>query len=595
MKKLLLTLAIATATQFAPAQTFNPLLADMLQDTLSTYVAFIPSIKGMSASVYVPGQGLWQGTAGVSYTGQPITPEMEFGIASNTKLFVSTVMLMLQEDAIIDLDDPINMYLADHANVDPDITIRQLLNHTSGVTDPIFYPPWMDTIMANPTRYFTNEEVLSWLGAPANAPGAGWYYSNVNYILAGMVAESATGTPIYQLIRDRILTPLDMDSTFYDVEEPETGTLAHRWYNTIDYNDTSRVGLNSAGGCAGSLFSTSAEMAKWYYTLLTGDLLNAASLAELTDFVETGTPGYAYGLGFSRETTIGRTYWGHGGTTWGYRSKMMFDTCRAVVVCGLCNSWPAGDEGVVFLLYQLIDNHLPACGGPVSGVTTVCQGETGITYTVPAILHATSYQWTLPSGATGTSATNSITVDYGLTAVSGNISVEGVSDYGNGPATSLFITINPKPAQPVITQTGSTLHSSAPAGNQWYNTAGLIPGATAQDYIIPAEDDYYVIVTQSGCSSEASETLHAQPDGIYMLGNIDAINVFPNPVTDFCTITNSNSTEIFYSLLNTSGQCIQSGQGNSSITLSVRDLPPGMYLLMLNQQKTTLSMPLVKL
>jgi len=69
-------------------------------------------------------------------------------------------------------------------------------------------------------------------------------------------------------------------------------------------------------------------------------------------------------------------------------------------------------------------NPLPASAGTISGLTTVCQGQNSVTYTVPVITNATSYVWTLPSGATGTSSTNSITVNYGTSAVSGNITVE---------------------------------------------------------------------------------------------------------------------------------------------------------------------------
>ncbi len=580
MKKFLTPFLLASVIQFSSAQTFNPLLSAMLQDTLDYYTSVIPSIKGMSASVYYPGQGIWQGVAGESYTGEPITTDMEFGIASNTKLFVSAVMLKLAEDGILNLDDAVHDWLPDHPNVDPDITIRQLLNHTSGVSDPIFLSPWMDTIMQNPTRVFSNEEVLSWLGAPYFAPGAGWSYSNVNYILAGMIAESATGSSISSLIRNQILTPLEMDSTFYDVEEPETGTIAHRWYNLIDYHDTSRVGLNTAGGCAGSLFSTSAEMVQWYHALFSGDIINNASLAELTDFVPTGMDYYDYGLGFSRETTLTKTYWGHSGATWGYRSKMMYDSCRGAVVCGLVNSFPAGEQSVVYLLYSVIDNHLPGCGGPVSGPVTVCAGETGITYSVPPIPHATAYAWSLPGGATGVSVTSSITVDFGPGAVSGEIIVTGVSDYGNGPANTLFVTVNPKPATPVITQTGSTLHSDAPAGNQWYNAAGPIAGATSQDYIITAEDDYYVIVTLEGCSSDASEIFHAAPLFVDPAGSDETIIIFPNPVTNELTVSSSADKGVInFNLINATGQIIISGKLEGETHILTADLNPGIYIL----------------
>src|SRR6185436_5648051 len=190
------------APKEAKTQSFNPQLASMLQDTLNYYVSIITNIKGMSASVYVPGQGTWQGTAGLSYSGHPITAGMEFGIASNTKLFVAAAMLILAENNIISLNDSLAKWLPTYPNINPNITIRQLLNHTAGVSDPIFISPLVDTIMKNPTRIFTPNEVLSYLGAPYFSAGTNWGYSNVNYILAGMIAEVATGYHISKLIRD---------------------------------------------------------------------------------------------------------------------------------------------------------------------------------------------------------------------------------------------------------------------------------------------------------------------------------------------------------------------------------------------------------
>lgn len=252
-------------------------------------------------------------------------------------------------------------------------------------------------------------------------------------------------------------------------------------------------------------------------------------MAELTSFVTTTSSTYNYGLGLARETTLGRTYWGHGGSIWGYKSKMICDTtCMGAVVCGLANSFPAGMDGLTFLLYRVLLNNLPGCSNGLSGATTVCQGQNTITYSVPSVAHATSYLWTLPSGATGTSNTNSITVNYGLSAVSGTIRVKGVNAYGSGGEMSLAVTVNPKPASPVITQIGNTLHSSAASGNQWYNQSGIINGAVNQDYIVTADGDYHVKVTLSGCTSENSDTISI------LLTSIDQVSenhiiIYPNP------------------------------------------------------------------
>ncbi|MBL7766478.1 MAG: serine hydrolase [Chitinophagaceae bacterium] len=443
MKKVLLliiTIIIFLIQPFKPAkaQTFNPLLASMLQDSLTFYVNAISNIKGMSAAVYLPGQGIWQGTAGVSYAGQPITSNMGFCIASNTKLFFAAAILKLVDNNILSLDDSLSDWLPTYPNINPNITIRQILNHTSGVDDPFFVSPWIDTIAANPTRVFTPTEVLGWAGPPDFPPGTSWGYSNMNYVLAEMVVQSATGIHISQIIRDSILTPLNLDSTFYDVKEPRVGLISHRWYNGIDYNDTSMVGLNTV---VGAMFSKSDDMVKWYHALMSGQIISPASFAELTNFTNTYGPPYTYGLGLERQVWFGHTTYGHGGSTWGYKSKMFHDTCMGSVVCGLANSFPAGMDGITLILHRVLVNHVPGCPGIINGLSTVVQGQNNVTYTTTPIANATSYVWTLPNGATGISNTNSITVNYGSNAVSGQVTVRGNNQYGVGNVSSLFVTV----------------------------------------------------------------------------------------------------------------------------------------------------------
>jgi D-alanyl-D-alanine carboxypeptidase len=579
MRKILHATFLLLVFESANAQPFNSQLATMLQDTLDTYVSIILNIKGMSASVYLPGQGLWQGTSGVSHSGQPITADMKFGIASNTKLFVSAAMLKLQEAGILSLDDSLHQWLDDYPNINPDITIRQLLNHTSGISDPLFAPPWMDTINANPTRIFAPEEVLSWVGLPLFSPGTSWGYSNINYILAGMIAESATGHHISKIIRDSILQPLGLGDSFYDVEEPESGTIVHRWWNEIDYNDTSRVGLNSAGGCAGALFSTSSEMAQWYHALFSGQVINSSSVEELTQFVSTTSPTYDYGLGLSRETTLGFTYWGHGGSTWGYKSKMIYDTCMGTAVCGLANSFPAGMDGVTFLLYQVVVNHVPGCLGAIEGEISVCQGELSVIYSVAPAANATSYEWTLPDGASGSSNTNTIAVDFSPAAVSGDIVVYAVNDFGAGGNSSLGVTVHPPPQTPEVSLNGMVLHSSAPTGNQWYNSSGIIDGATAQHYEVTATDDYFTIVTSSGCSSDPSNVVHVVFSGVEQHG-MTSPEVFPNPVADEAVIEMKDyHVKTDYRLMNAMGQTVTRGTIIERATLQMDHLPAGVYFL----------------
>ncbi len=424
------------------AQNFNANLAAKLQQTLDTQLAAFPDTKGVSASVYYPGQGIWKGTSGISYAGHPITSDMEFGIASNTKLFTAVAVMKLVENNILNLSDQLHEWLPKYNNVDSSVTIRQLLNHTSGIAD-VFTNASMAFIAANPAHQFTTAEVMAYVGPKLFNKGTGYGYSNTNYVLAGMIIESATGQSVSTIIRDSILTPLQLDSTFYDGQETVLGTIAHPWQNGVDGINISRTALNTLGRSSGSMYSTAGEMAQWYQALLSGQVVSANSLTEITTFLSPGN----YGFAFLKMSLFGRTVWGHGGVNTGYKSRMFYDPEMKATVCGLSNSNQSAIDGAItgMLLKTLLD-YLPASAGAITGTTTVCQGQTSVTYSVSAITNATSYLWELPSGATGTSATNSITVNYGAAAVSGNITVVGANAYGNGVPSTKQITVNPVPA-----------------------------------------------------------------------------------------------------------------------------------------------------
>ncbi|MFZ4399675.1 MAG: T9SS type A sorting domain-containing protein [Bacteroidales bacterium] len=165
-------------------------------------------------------------------------------------------------------------------------------------------------------------------------------------------------------------------------------------------------------------------------------------------------------------------------------------------------------------------NPLPLSAGTISGTTTVCQGQSNIIYTVPAILNASSYIWTLPTGALGTSSTNSITVNYGTSAVSGNITVKGHNNCGDGLISTLPITVTPLPtanisyagnpycisltAQQPVTLTGTTggIYSSTSGLQISQSTGAILPvTSTAGTYIVS-----YTIASAGGCAAVIATT-----------------------------------------------------------------------------------------
>ncbi len=232
-------------------------------------------------------------------------------------------------------------------------------------------------------------------------------------------------------------------------------------------------------------------------------------------------------------------------------------------------------------------NVLPQNAGSITGTTTVCQGQSSVTYTVPTIPYANSYVWSLPSGATGTSSTNSINVNFSTSAVSGNITVKGNNTCGDGTTASLSITVNSKPPTPIISLIGYVLHSDAPIDNQWYDQTGPIAGATNQEYTVTVDGDYYVIVSSLGCSSDPSNTINVMVTGIELVDDSKVIKVYPNPVSNELTIEiEGNSDKLDFEILNAIGQVVFKGNFIEKTTLHTTNFAPGVYLIKLENGKT---------
>jgi D-alanyl-D-alanine carboxypeptidase len=334
MKNLLLSLFLLPGLVLA--QSFPSSLSLRLQQQVDSF-RLANNLKGISVSIHHPGMGTWKGVSGISHPGTPIRSDMVFGIASNTKLFTAVLMLKLAEKNIIRLSDSLHRFLPTFNNINRDITIRQLLNHTSGLDDVTSVPGYPDSILTNPNRIFTPAELMTWAGPPLFTPGTGWNYCNTNYLLAGMIAEAATGKPYGELLRDSILTPLNMDSTFLDVYDSILFPVAQPWQAGVNNHSIPRKSLNSAAWAAGAMYSTADEMVHWYRSLMGGAVLGPVAFQEMTTFVGSGN----YGMGIGETQIENRTVWQHGGTIWGgYNSSMMYDTATGMVICVLLNQLP---------------------------------------------------------------------------------------------------------------------------------------------------------------------------------------------------------------------------------------------------------------
>jgi hypothetical protein len=212
-----------------------------------------------------------------------------------------------------------------------------------------------------------------------------------------------------------------------------------------------------------------------------------------------------------------------------------------------------------------------------------------MTYGVATISGATSYNWAIPAGASIVSGanTNSISVDFSLAASTGSVAVSGTNTCGTGTPSTMAVTVNTKPATPVITQNINILSSDAPTGNQWYRDGILIPGAVEQTYTILQDGTYTDIVTLNGCSSEVSNSIVVIHTGLAN-PDVQVVNVYPNPSNGsfWLTINTPGTTVYEMEILNSFGAVVYQSDklqvnGTFKQYFDLQDLSSGMYTLML--------------
>jgi len=348
--KLFFILFLIVISQQLKSQGIDPVLSAKLQHTLDSMRTSSQCVKGISAGVYVPGEGTWLGVSGVSHENVNVTPGMRFGIASQTKTYISVLMLKLAEMNVLSLDDRIDKWLPNFQYIDPSITIRQLLNHTSGVFNFREHKNMWGKMYSNPRKIWTPEEVLTtFVSEPYFAPGQGWHYSNTNYVLAGMIIKAATGSSVSSNLRQLILNPLGLNDTYFSVEENVPDTVSHRWWNCADESHLSFNSWCSSFSSAAAIFSTAENNIRWYRDIFGGQILNQSSLNQFFNFVTTGQSDLPYyGLGMVRIIINGRVEFGHGGS-FIYRSLTQLDSSSGVITSVLINGTDVVHNNSFFL------------------------------------------------------------------------------------------------------------------------------------------------------------------------------------------------------------------------------------------------------
>ena len=329
----------AAPTTAAATTTLTSLAQQLVNDGAPGVIVRVDD--GHGAAIQIARQAAW------TVPDHVLTPEDQFRMGSNTKTMVAALVLQLVAAHTLSLDDSAQKWLP---GMIPEgsapITIRMLLNHTSGLFNYVDDPRIVKVFTGRDTRIWTPQELLAVAVShpPLFAPGAEYSYSNTNFVALGLILEKATGQSLANLIQDRIAKPLGLTGTFLApyVPDPAADTALANGYEPDaailapllppgtpagtsfagpargDYVNTTWINV-SGDWAAGGIVSTAADWAKFQSALVSGKLIPPAQVKEMETTVSEGSGIQSrYGLGIEHKVTPCGTVWGHDGQAAGY-------------------------------------------------------------------------------------------------------------------------------------------------------------------------------------------------------------------------------------------------------------------------------------
>jgi D-alanyl-D-alanine carboxypeptidase len=398
------------------AQGFSPQVQAKLQHIIDSFQNHSDTalIGGMSAAINVDGLALWKGASGYAARnideqnnllpgGTPLTPDTLFRIYSVTKTFTAALTLELAHEGVFNLDDPESKYIPwiviANPELNPNVTIRQLLAHESGYSDYLLDIQAQLAFAFDPTHVWTPFEILSFVHQIA-APGPPGVYSSSNYIVLGAIIEAATGVPVEQLFRERYFNKLQLNSMYLAGREPidDHGNLAAPHDNISPFDpifqmtgqpytfpDTvtniSRLptsGVESLAFTSGGIVSNVVDLTKWGNDLFGGRATSKAVLDTMLNsippYADAGGDHLGYGIFYNTKISATDTFIGHAGFALGYESLMYYQPNRKMTIAVLFNNAMADRYAVARMLYEALPDFL--CGEKEKRVLVTFKGYT---------------------------------------------------------------------------------------------------------------------------------------------------------------------------------------------------------------------------
>ena len=340
-------------------------------------------LPGVSVTIRLPDGREWTGTAGVAdvtHKQRPITPDTAFALASISKTYTAANAMKLIEEGHLRLDDRAARYLPE-LKLDPRITIRMLLDHTSGLPD-FFLNGTIDApLQGKPDQTWTPTRTWRYVRKLLFPPGTRWSYSNTNYLLLGMIEERADGRPLDIQIRARFLDPLGLDQTWTQVAEtPPDGVVTARGHRLLVSKNAAKLApifdgqpimpfrsVVTAAGGAGDIAATSRDAARWMAALVLGDVLKPGTkLQMLSESIYTDSLGarIPYGLGLQVVRIRDRVAIGHSGRLLGFRGVVRALPEDGITIAVLTNQGTADPASVASSMLKYILPPKTTCTPP---------------------------------------------------------------------------------------------------------------------------------------------------------------------------------------------------------------------------------------
>ena len=301
----------------------------------------------------------WKGAAGLANPSEEIKmlPDDQFFIASTAKMITSTIVMKLVEEGKVDLDAKIKEYLPDSLikglhrlngkSYGELITVRQVLNHTTGIPDIWAHSEFMQSLFTHPDKLWQPEELVLYVNnnmTPLFIPGEKMKYSDTNYNLAGLIIESVSGKTLQEVSRELLFNPLGMNHTYRQFREPNRESIegrkpSHSFLGDTDYTFVRALSADWGGG---GLQSTTEDLNKFIRAFTNDEIFkNPETKKQMMEWINWTSEMTYYGLGIMRVVFSGSGQDEHLGEIWGHSGAsgafMFYWPLKDVTICGTIN------------------------------------------------------------------------------------------------------------------------------------------------------------------------------------------------------------------------------------------------------------------